>query len=588
MPAKRDLTFRYLGDSKSLAKASGRAEKSLGGVDKKARGAGKGMGVMSGGVARLGLLLGGAVLIGGAKKAIARAEEMGSAYAATEQIIKTTGGSANLTGAQIKGMAKEMSLKTGVDKASIIEGQNLLLTFKNIREETGAGNDIFSRASEIMLDFSAVMKTDAKSAALGLGKALNNPIKGVSQLARVGVEFTDQQKEQIRVLQESGDLLGAQGIILAELEGQVGGVAAATADSTAKISNAWKEVTEEIGNILLPAVDALVPAFQAVGREAPSATRKIGLGFSQIARQTDKLTGALDFMLGPIINLNDGWDDQQEILFQIDKRMIQYTEGVAAGKDAGMLFASVLGDLNAKGDFTVGTFQAMKEATGITAEEFESAAAHALRYKDELGLTEEQADLFKRELNKLAMGTSDLSVVTEDAEGSLDAFDDELGDVKETAADAAAALVTLATKTKELADPVFKAEQATIAFEEALAAAQEDLIITAEEAHELGKKYGEMQTATEAVSGENIEAYETNVTAALGRADDNVEIHKGNLRSVPAEAREAFRRTQGAFDELIDKGIQVNIRASLPTQAEMDRAVRRAIERAGRIGVRYI
>jgi hypothetical protein len=587
MPS-RDLKFRYLGDTKSLSKASKGAERALGGVDKKARGAGRGMGVMGGGAAKLGAILGGAVLIGGAKKAIGRAEEMGSAYAATEQIIKSTGGAAGLTGQQIKGMAAELSLSTGVDKAAIVEGQNLLLTFKNIREEAGEGNDVFSRTQEVMLDLAAVMKTDAKSSALQLGKALNDPIKGVSQLQRIGVTFTDTQKEQIRLFQEGGDMAAAQGIILGELESQVGGVAAATADSTAKISNAWKEVQEQIGNVLLPAVDALVPAFQAVAREAPSATRKIGLGFSQAAKATEGLVDHVDFLLGPFVNLGDTWTDQQEILFQVDKRMIQYAESIAEGKDESMLFVSVLADLVEKGDATEGTTRALIEATGISADEFREAAKFALLHATQLGLTEQEAGALEDELKKLEDGTSDMSVAAEDAEGTIGEMGEEIEDVKESATDAADALVTLATKTKELADPVFKAEQATIAFEEALEAAQEDLVITAEEATELGKKYGEMQVATEEVSAENIEAYETNVSAALDRADANVDIHKGNLRSVPEEAREAFRRTQGAFEELIDKGIQVNVRASLPTQAEMDRAVRRALERAGRLGVRII
>lgn len=53
--------------------------------------------------------------------------------------------------------------------------------------------------------------------AIQLGKALNDPIIGMGALRKVGVAFTEAQKEQIKTLQESGDLMGAQKIILNEL-----------------------------------------------------------------------------------------------------------------------------------------------------------------------------------------------------------------------------------------------------------------------------------------------------------------------------------------------------------------------------------
>ena len=202
--------------------------------------------------------------------AVKRAEEMASAYAITEKIVQQTGGAANITADEVKKLNRELSLRTGIDKALITTGSNVLLTFKGIKNEVGEGNDIFTRASEVMLDMSAVFGGDAKQAATQLGKALEDPIKGVGALARVGVTFTDQQKDQIKVLVESGNTIEAQRIILAALEGQVGGTAEASADSTAKIGNAWKEVQEWIGAKLLPMLDKLaawvwevaIPAFE--------------------------------------------------------------------------------------------------------------------------------------------------------------------------------------------------------------------------------------------------------------------------------------------------------------------------------------
>lgn len=204
--------------------------------------------------------------------AIKRAEEMNSLYSITEEIIERTGSAAGKTAGEVKAMARQMSLATGIDKQIITTGTNVLLTFKNIADQAGANNDIFSRSNAIMLDMATVFGGDAKQSATQLGKALNDPIRGVTALARVGVQFTDQQREQIRTLQESGDILGAQRIILDELEGQVGGTAVASADATAKLANMAKEAKESIGNKLLPIVAKLatfltnkvVPAFSSL------------------------------------------------------------------------------------------------------------------------------------------------------------------------------------------------------------------------------------------------------------------------------------------------------------------------------------
>jgi hypothetical protein len=73
------------------------------------------------------------------------------------------------------------------------------------------------------------MGTSASGEAIRLGKALNDPIRGLTALTRVGVSFTDEQREQVKALQQSGDLMSAQKIILAELQQQFGGSGAAFA-----------------------------------------------------------------------------------------------------------------------------------------------------------------------------------------------------------------------------------------------------------------------------------------------------------------------------------------------------------------------
>lgn len=195
------------------------------------------------------------------KQSVAEAREAQKVGAATEQIIKSTGASANVTAKEVADLAGSLSLATGMDDELIQSGQNLILTFKNVRNEGEGLNAIFDRTTRAAADLSAAGFGSMQSASLQLGKALNDPIRGISALSRSGVTFTEVQKEQIKGLVESGDLLSAQKIILAEVESQVGGVAEATATSGEKATTAWNNVKEAVGTALLPVLDRLLDMF---------------------------------------------------------------------------------------------------------------------------------------------------------------------------------------------------------------------------------------------------------------------------------------------------------------------------------------
>lgn len=165
-----------------------------------------------------------------------------------DQTLVATGNAAGLTADQLKTMASELQDVTTIGDEATIGAQSLLLTFKNI------GEDVFPRALESILDVSTGMGQDLKTSSIQLGKALNDPITGLTALQRVGITFTEQQKEQIKAFQESGDLASAQGIILTELESQFGGLARAvaeTADGVEKqLNNAYGDLLETIGSVI--------------------------------------------------------------------------------------------------------------------------------------------------------------------------------------------------------------------------------------------------------------------------------------------------------------------------------------------------
>lgn len=255
---------------------------------------------------------------------IGEAREAGRVSRSTAQLIKTTGGAANLTATQVGNLAGRLSDYAAVDDELIQSGENVLLTFKNVQNQVGAGNDIFSRATKAALDMSDVLGSDLNGAVLQLGKALNDPIKGVTALGRAGVQFTEQQKAQIAALVESNDLLGAQKIILKEVEGQVGGAAGASKDSIDELGVAFKNLEESAGTLALPAVQNFsefavndaIPAIEATGGAVGDAADAFGslpspvkaaavslaavavinktIGFSTLATGASRASGAFD------------------------------------------------------------------------------------------------------------------------------------------------------------------------------------------------------------------------------------------------------------------------------------------------------
>lgn len=180
--------------------------------------------------------------------------------AQTAAAIRSTGGAAGVTAEQVAGLANSIEAATGVSGEMIQQGENLLLTFTNIKNRVGEGNDIFNQTTGIMADMSAALGTDAKGAALQLGKALNDPIQGVSALQRVGVSFTDGQKASIKAMQEHGNVAGAQKLILAELNKEFGGSAEAFGRTWPGILEKAGAAWENLGDSLL---GPIMPAFKA-------------------------------------------------------------------------------------------------------------------------------------------------------------------------------------------------------------------------------------------------------------------------------------------------------------------------------------
>ena len=183
-------------------------------------------------------------------------EESLKATRQTEAVLKSTGNAANITAKEVANLADAISLKAGIDDEAIQKSENLLLTFRDVRNEVGQGNDIFNQATTAVVDMSVAMDKDLKSTSIAVGKALQDPIRGATALRRVGVQLTEQQEDQIKTFVESGDKLSAQKIILRELSKEFEGSAAAQATSSQKLRVAFQNLEESLGRAFGPALSS--------------------------------------------------------------------------------------------------------------------------------------------------------------------------------------------------------------------------------------------------------------------------------------------------------------------------------------------
>jgi len=266
--AEETVIIRFTGDASSVEAAADQASKAVGGLESTAKTAGKGFDVLgeiaTGAMRRIGEAAINAVgtglsMIGNViGDSIKEATEFQNVFAQTQAVIESTGMAAGFTAEEMAGLASDLSAASGMSLFSddaILGATNVLATFKEIKGVQ------FEDATAAILDMSQAMGMDLQSATVQVGKALNDPIGGISALSRVGVQFTEDQKAMIEEMVALGDVAGAQELILGELNSQFGGSAAAAVNTYAGrmkvLEEQFNDVKQGIGEALLPILSEL-------------------------------------------------------------------------------------------------------------------------------------------------------------------------------------------------------------------------------------------------------------------------------------------------------------------------------------------
>lgn len=278
------------------------------------RGVDQATGSLVKGIAKVGAVAG---LVGGVigTKLVSAAYESQKVMKATQQLVITTGNAARISAQGVAELSSKLSEQIGVDDELIQQSANLILTFKQVKNEVGAGNDIFNQAVTLAQDLGHLFGSSS-GAAMQLGKALADPTRGITALRKAGINFTEAQQQQIKALVATGDLLGAQKIVLGEVESQVGGLAKATATDFDRMKVAVGNVVEDFGTLLLPVIEQVsryiiektVPFFKelasVIGEEGLGGGIKFAIeGFVNFISNLDGTGTAIFLIVGAIAAL---------------------------------------------------------------------------------------------------------------------------------------------------------------------------------------------------------------------------------------------------------------------------------------------
>lgn len=203
-----------------------------------------------------GLAIGAAAATAFGVHALKAFDEAEKGIAQTNAVLASTKGIAGVTADQVDRLSKSLQKATTFSDEEVRSAENLLLTFTSI------GKDIFPQATKTVLNMATALGEDTKSASIQLGKALQDPILGVTALRRVGVNFNDAQKDVIKNLVETGHSAEAQRLILKELETEFGNSAEAArhtfGGSLKALQNQLNDVEESVGGAIKNALQPFI------------------------------------------------------------------------------------------------------------------------------------------------------------------------------------------------------------------------------------------------------------------------------------------------------------------------------------------
>jgi len=157
-----------------------------------------------------------------------------------QAVLTSTGSVAGFTADELNKLGGALANNSTFSTGEITQAQTALLAFSGI-----VGDD-FVKAQQAAADMAARTGMSLTSAAETIGRALDVPSQGLSALSRQGFRFTEEQKELVKFLEETGRASEAQGIILEALSESYGGAAQSARDTFAGALGAVKNSLNDL------------------------------------------------------------------------------------------------------------------------------------------------------------------------------------------------------------------------------------------------------------------------------------------------------------------------------------------------------
>lgn len=262
------------------------------------------VGSASFGTLKLGALAAGAAVggtfVAAMRTGISELLEAEKVSAQTAAAIRSTGGAAGVTQKHIEGMSGSLQALTGVEDDAIQSAANLGLAFTNVRNRGEGVNAVYDRMLRATVDISARTGKDLDPVMRQLGRALDDPARGMTALSRIGVRFTEETRERVRELAAEGRTLEAQKLILAEVEKRYEGAGRAAGQTMRgqleRAKRSFEDISQQLTAELLPVFTDLL---RAVQRNMPAIR-------SAIERVSDVVRDVVKFVRAVI---DEDWDE---------------------------------------------------------------------------------------------------------------------------------------------------------------------------------------------------------------------------------------------------------------------------------------
>jgi len=254
-----ELVLRMKGDREAAARAQ-RVDRAVDNVGRTSARTGRAARAAAGGIGALGGAAKSALAFGGIaglgmvlSDVVAEHREAEKASRSTAAAIKSTGGAANVTANEVADLAGRLSVTAAIDDEEIQGAANKLLTFKNVANQAGEGNDVFTQSMSTAVDMAARYGQSLDTSVIQLGKALQEPEKGAAALKRTGA-IGAAELEKVKEMAEQGvPLLEQQRFLLDQInEAGVKGAAASQADPFDRLAVSIANVEEAAGGVIVP------------------------------------------------------------------------------------------------------------------------------------------------------------------------------------------------------------------------------------------------------------------------------------------------------------------------------------------------